>query len=130
MNKTANNTSSQSKRKPIKGKSFNASRKSGANKSITDSKFTFLKKDYEGATVYIGNLNYQKDELELRNLFRKYGKVARVKLMRDPKTNLKKGFGFAQMPNKEDAQKAIQELNGKQLDGRTLKVSMANNKLK
>lgn len=95
------------------------------NSSITDSKFTFLIKNYEGATVYIGNLNYQKDEIGVRNLFRKYGKVVRVKLARDPKTNLKKGYGFAQMPNKEDAEKAVKELNGKQLDGRSLKVSIA-----
>ena len=94
-------------------------------KTITDTKFTFLKKDYEGATVYIGNLNYQKDEIGVRNLFKKYGKVVRVKLIRDPKTNLKKGFGFAQMPNKEDALKAVKGLNGMQLDGRTLKVSIA-----
>ena len=47
--------------------------------------------------------------------------------MRDEKTQLKKGFGFVQMPNKEDAAKAIKSLNGKQLDGRTLKVSIANN---
>jgi len=94
-------------------------------KSIEDSKFTFLKKDYEGATVYVGNLNYKKDEIEVRNLFRKHGKVIRVKLMKDPKTNLKKGFGFVQMPNKDDALKAIKEFDGKQLDGRTLKVSLA-----
>jgi RNA recognition motif-containing protein len=94
-------------------------------KSIEDSKFTFLKKDYEGATVYVGNLNYKKDEIEVRNLFRKHGKVIRVKLMKDPKTSLKKGFGFVQMPNKEDALKAIKEFDGKQMDGRTLKVSLA-----
>lgn len=94
-------------------------------KSIEDSKFTFLKKDYDGATVYVGNLNYKKDEIEVRNLFRKHGKVIRVKLMKDPKTNLKKGFGFVQMPNKEDAFKAIKEFDGMQLDGRTLKVSLA-----
>ncbi|MEX0799195.1 MAG: RNA-binding protein [Bacteriovoracaceae bacterium] len=97
-------------------------------KPITETKFTFLEKDYEGATVYIGNLNYKKDEIEIRNLFKKYGKVKRVKLMRDEKTQLKKGFGFVQMPNKEDAGSAIKSLNGKILDGRTLKVSVANSK--
>lgn len=96
-------------------------------KTLADTKFTFLEKDYEGATVYIGNLNYKKDEVGVRDLFRKFGKVRRVKLMRDEKTQLKKGFGFVQMPNKEDAAKAIKSLNGKQLDGRTLKVSVANN---
>lgn len=97
-------------------------------KTITDSKFTFLKKDYEGATVYIGNLNYKRDEIGVRDLFKKYGKVARVKLITDPKTNLKKGYGFAQMPNKTDAMSAVKALNGLQLDGRTLKVSIASDR--
>ncbi|MCO4755705.1 MAG: RNA-binding protein [Bacteriovoracaceae bacterium] len=97
-------------------------------KTITDTKFTFLEKDYDGATVYIGNLNYKKDEIGVRDLFKKFGKVKRVKLMRDEKTQLKKGFGFVQMPNAEDAEKAIKSLNGKVLDGRTLKVSVANSK--
>lgn len=95
--------------------------------AIANTKFTFLEKDYAGATIYVGNLNYQKDEIGLRNLFRKYGKVRRVKLIRDEKTQLKKGFGFIQMPNMTDADAAIKALDGKVLDGRTLKVSHAKN---
>lgn len=128
MNETKKNETKKNESKLNKPKFTGPkTRKSGGfkTKSITDSKFTFLKKDYEGATVYIGNLNYEKDELAVRDLFRKYGRVIRVKLVRDPKTNLKKGFGFAQMPNIKDATSAIKELNGKQLDGRTLKVSLA-----
>jgi RNA recognition motif-containing protein len=124
-NKTANSIKTNSPKSASKGP-LRTGVKSKKLKPITETKFTFLEKDYTGSTIYIGNLNYKKDEIGVRDLFKKYGKVRRVKLMRDEKTQLKKGFGFVQMPNIEDAGKAIKSLNGKIVDGRTLKVSSAN----
>ena len=84
-----------------------------------------LKKDAEMTTIYVGNLNYNKSEQGLLEIFRKYGYVNFVRVSRDKQTHRSKGIAFIQMQNKKSALKAIDELNGTQLDGRTLKVSVA-----
>ena len=94
-------------------------------KTQTINNFGVLSREERVTTIYIGNLSYSKDEFQLKKLFAKYGKVTYIRLVRDTKTLKSKGFAFVQMPNKLDAQRAIENLNQSQLDGRTLKVSTA-----
>jgi RNA recognition motif-containing protein len=88
-------------------------------------KVGYYQPDSNGLTIYIGNLVYEKTQYDIKALFEEYGNVKYVKINVDPETNRSKGFGFVQMSNKSDGYKAIKTLNGKQLDGRTLKVSEA-----
>ena len=78
-----------------------------------------------GVTIYIGNLRYKRDEDGIKKLFERYGKVDYVDLITDPKTKLSKGIAFVRMPVKKQALYAIDKLNGREIDGRTLKVSVA-----
>ena len=75
--------------------------------------------------IYVGNLPRSTNEDEVRALFADYGTVADVKLIKDRYTNELRGFGFIEMPEKEEALKAIQEVNGKELSGRSLVVNEA-----
>lgn len=76
-------------------------------------------------TIYIGNLNYRRDESAVKKMFDHFGKVIFVNLIKDPKTKKRKGMGFVKMINSKDANRAIEYLNGRSVDGRTLKVSIA-----
>ena len=75
--------------------------------------------------IYVGNIPHSTDEDTVRELFGQIGPVVSVKLITDKFTGTPKGFGFVQMENKEDAQKAIEELNGYELEGRQLTVNQA-----
>jgi RNA recognition motif-containing protein len=75
--------------------------------------------------IYVGNLNYNLSEDELEKVFSPYGEVASVKIIRDKYTDQSKGFGFIEMTNDADAQKAIDELNGTEIKGRELRVNQA-----
>ena len=75
--------------------------------------------------IYIGNLSYDLGEEELRQAFEPYGEISSVKLVTDRYTGQSKGFGFIEMANNEEAQAAIDGLNGKELMGRNIKVSEA-----
>lgn len=75
--------------------------------------------------IYVGNLNYAAKEGDLHNLFTKYGKVGKIEVLRDKKTEKSTGIAFLQMFNKEHAAESIKKLNGRQMMGRTLKVSVA-----
>ena len=77
------------------------------------------------STVYVGNLNYKRDEEGLKKLFSKYGKVQSVKLVMESGQDRSKGIAFIKMRKPEQAQGAIKGLNGALIDGRTLKVSLA-----
>jgi RNA recognition motif-containing protein len=79
-------------------------------------------------TVYIGNLSYKKTPSQLKTLFQNYGPVSYVNLVKDKKTNKSKGYAFVQMRSSQSADKAVKALNATQMDGRTLKVSKANNR--
>ena len=84
------------------------------------------KKQYTlDSTVYVGNLNYKRDQEGLKKLFSKYGKVQSVKLVMESGQDRSKGIAFIKMRKPEQAQGAIQGLNGALVDGRTLKVSLA-----
>lgn len=95
------------------------------DKSYLDTKIGYFKKDPSVTTIYIGNLVYEKTEIDLKELFEEFGPVNYVKLIKDPNTHKSKGIAFIQMLNKDQAQNAISTLNGSQLDGRTLKVNIA-----
>ena len=76
-------------------------------------------------TVYINNLTYKRNEKEIKELFMKFGKVINVKLIVDHVTNKSKGMAFVEMDSELSAEKAIKGLHGKEIDGRTVKVTHA-----
>jgi len=75
--------------------------------------------------IYVGNLSYDVTDQELRELFGQYGEVSTASVITDKFTGNSKGFGFVEMAEREGAQKAIQELRGRQIRGRTLNVDEA-----
>jgi RNA recognition motif-containing protein len=75
--------------------------------------------------IYVGNLNFSATEAALRSLFEAYGSVESVKLVTDRDSGQPRGFGFVEMTNVAEAAKAINGLNGKDLEGRTLIVNEA-----
>jgi cold-inducible RNA-binding protein len=75
--------------------------------------------------IFVGNLDFNTSEDELRQMFGAYGQVDRVSIMTDRDTGRSRGFGFVEMTNAEDGEKAIAALNGTQLGGRTLNVNEA-----
>jgi cold-inducible RNA-binding protein len=75
--------------------------------------------------IFVGNLNFNTSEDELRQIFEPYGPVDRVSIMTDRDTGRSRGFGFVEMTNNEDGDKAITALNGSQIGGRTLNVNEA-----
>ena len=79
--------------------------------------------------IFVGNLDFNTSEDELRNLFSTYGQVDRVSIMTDRDTGRSRGFGFVEMTNPEDGEKAIAAINGTQINGRTLNVNEARPKV-
>ena len=75
--------------------------------------------------IYVGNLLRDLSENELREAFQAHGTVQSVSIIKDKFTGDSRGFGFVEMPNREEAQKAIAALNGKDLRGRTINVNEA-----
>ena len=75
--------------------------------------------------IFVGNLSYATSEESIRSLFEAHGTVDRVNLVRDRDTGQLRGFGFVEMMNDTEAQQAINALNGRDLDGRTLNVNEA-----
>ncbi len=75
--------------------------------------------------IYVGNLSYEVTEEDLRQAFGAFGQVESVNIIKDKYSGESKGFGFVEMPDKAEAQSAIEDLNGKELKGRDLKVSEA-----
>jgi cold-inducible RNA-binding protein len=75
--------------------------------------------------IYAGNLSYQMSDDALRNLFMQHGDVSSVKIIRYPDSGKSKGFGFVEMTNDDEADAAIQKLNGTDVDGRNIRVNVA-----
>jgi len=73
--------------------------------------------------IYVGNLPYNTTEEDLKTAFAPFGQVATVKIVVDRYTARSKGFGFVDMPSDDEAKAAIAGLNGKDMDGRPLKVN-------
>jgi RNA recognition motif-containing protein len=79
------------------------------------------------AKIYVGNLPFTATDAELRTLFSEHGTVESVSLPTDRETGRPRGFGFVEM-NRADASRAIQNLNGKDMGGRALRVNEAQDK--
>lgn len=75
--------------------------------------------------IYIGNLNFGTTEESIRSLFEPYGSVGKVNICTDRDTGQPRGFGFVEMANDGEAEKAIGSLNGTDHEGRTLNISEA-----
>jgi RNA recognition motif-containing protein len=75
--------------------------------------------------IYVGNLSWGLDQDDLEQLFTEFGPVKSANLIQDRDTGRSKGFGFVEMENTEDGEKAIEALNGHEIDGRNLTVNMA-----
>ncbi len=73
--------------------------------------------------IFVGSLPWSIEEADLRESFEAYGTVDSVKVVTDKFTGRSKGFGFVEMPSDEEAQKAIDELNGATVEGRTIVVN-------
>ena len=75
--------------------------------------------------IYVGNLSYDVTEDELKEVFAEHGEVSSVNIIKDKYSGRSKGFGFVEMPNEEEAEKAVQTLNGSAVKGRDIKVNKA-----
>jgi len=78
--------------------------------------------------IYVGNLHFNVSEDELRKAFEEYGEVASVKIITDKYSGRSKGFGFVEMLNDNEAQNAIENLNGNEIKGRAVNVNQAREK--
>lgn len=76
-------------------------------------------------TVYVGNLSYEVTEADLNNVFTDYGTVKNIKVPMDRETGRMRGFAFVEMSSEDEEVKAIEELDGAEWLGRTLKVNKA-----
>jgi RNA recognition motif-containing protein len=75
--------------------------------------------------IYVGNLSYNVSEEDLKTAFEAFGQVTSASIIKDKFSGQSKGFGFVEMPSKEEAQAAITGMNGKEMKGRTLNVNEA-----
>jgi RNA recognition motif-containing protein len=73
--------------------------------------------------IYVGSLQFKMNEAELKELFEEYGEVTSAKIIIDKYSGKSKGFGFVEMPNDEEAKRAIKELNGAEVQGRNIIVN-------
>ena len=75
--------------------------------------------------IYVGNLSFDVDDEGLKSLFTEFGEVTSARVITDRETGRPRGFGFVEMPTQAEAEEAIKALNGKESNGRTLKVNEA-----
>ncbi len=75
--------------------------------------------------IYVGNLSYNMTDEDLEKMFQEFGTVSESKIITDRDTGRSKGFGFVEMPNQAEGDEAIKELDGKEIDGRSIKVNVA-----
>jgi RNA recognition motif-containing protein len=75
--------------------------------------------------LYVSNLGFNVTDNDLRKLFEGYGQVSSAKIITDRESGRSRGFGFVEMDSEKDANTAISKLNGKEMDGRALSVSVA-----
>jgi RNA recognition motif-containing protein len=75
--------------------------------------------------IYVGNLSFRTTEMDLEAAFSVYGSVDKATIVKERETGRSRGFGFVEMPNAEEAQRAIAGMNGKDLGGRALQVNEA-----
>ncbi len=77
------------------------------------------------SNIYVGNLNFKTTQQDLEDMFGEFGPVKSVRIITDRDSGRSKGFAFVEMESSEDAEKAIEAINGKDIGGRTLKVNEA-----
>lgn len=75
--------------------------------------------------IFVSNLSFKMNEAQLKDMFEEFGKVSSAKIIKDRETDRSKGFGFVEMADEEDAKAAIEELNGKEIQGRSIVVNEA-----
>lgn len=75
--------------------------------------------------IYVGNLAYKVSDKDLKEIFEEFGEVVSAKVITDRETGRSKGFGFVEMENESEAQQAIDELDGNEMNGRAIKVNKA-----
>lgn len=75
--------------------------------------------------IYVGNLSYKMTDDDLEKLFSSFGSVSASKIVIDRETGRSKGFGFVEMPNQGEGDEAIRQLDGKEIEGRNIKVNVA-----
>jgi len=75
--------------------------------------------------LYVGNLDYNLDESQLQKYFEKYGEVSSVTIITDKDTGESKGYGFVEMADKEGGKKALERMNGTEVNGRRIKVNIS-----
>lgn len=75
--------------------------------------------------IYVGNLSYKISDQELKEVFEEFGEVSSAKVIKDRQTGRSKGFGFVEMNNDDEAQAAINKLDGAEIKGRAAKVNKA-----
>lgn len=75
--------------------------------------------------IYVGNLSYKMTDEDLEKLFKTFGSVSESKVVIDRESGRSKGFGFVEMPNQAEGDEAIKKLDGKEVDGRNIKVNVA-----
>jgi len=75
--------------------------------------------------IYVGNLPFQTSDSDLQEMFTPFGQVDRANVITDRETGRSRGFGFVEMSNDDEANKAIEGLNGTEMDGRALTVNVA-----
>ncbi len=75
--------------------------------------------------IFVGNLSFGASEGAIRSLFEQYGQVDRVSIVTDRDTGQSRGFGFVEMPNNSEGDQAINDLNGRELEGRAINVNEA-----
>jgi RNA recognition motif-containing protein len=78
--------------------------------------------------IFVARLNFKTRREDLEKAFAQFGQVASAKIVKDRDTGRSKGYGFVEMPNDEEANRAIAALNETELDGRTIVVKPANTK--
>lgn len=75
--------------------------------------------------IYVSNLSFNTSDVELNELFAKYGEVASAKVILDRETGRSRGFGFVEMPSDNEGKEAMSGLNNKEVEGRAMSVSIA-----
>jgi RNA recognition motif-containing protein len=75
--------------------------------------------------IYVSSLSFTATDEDLKQLFATYGRVSSAKVVMDKYSNRSKGFGFVEMPDQAEAEKAIKQLNGSQFEGRSIVVNEA-----
>ncbi len=76
--------------------------------------------------IYVGNLPFNITEEDLKAMFEEFGNIESIKLISDRFSGQKKGFGFVEMPDNSEADRAIKALNGRLVNGKNIKVNQAN----